>query len=177
MHTKFRFNRTITSKVMTIVCLLCGVVHFCCCSCGVCKKNLQRNSEHQDSKVTYVHKTRDVFGTQNSTTTCPVTKISYLLLQHSIFTFTTKHENVTIDIYFYNKNLRDSTVYFYNKLERIIGSIIIFIFSSYLLQTLEIYEPISTLPPTLIHHITFNAYNALHKNTITNPYIDDFHIN
>ena len=62
-----------------------------------------------------------VRSTQNSTKLCRVTKNSYLLLQHSMFTFTTKHENVTIDIYFYNKNLRDSTVYFYNKLERIIG--------------------------------------------------------
>ena len=51
-----------------------------------------------------------------------MTKNSYLLLQHSIFTFTTRHENVTIDINFYNKNLRDSAVYFYNKLERIIGT-------------------------------------------------------
>ena len=73
MHAKFRFNRITIAKVMTVVCLLCGVVHFCCCSCGVCKKNLQRNSEHQDSRDTYVHKTRDVFGTQYSTNRSYVT--------------------------------------------------------------------------------------------------------
>ena len=48
MHTKFRINQTITSKVMTIVCLLCGVVQFCCCSCEcvrkkMCAKMLQRD--------------------------------------------------------------------------------------------------------------------------------------